>query len=107
MGVIQYALICGYLPFEDKNTSVLYKKIMSGEFSIPKFVSNEGRDLLLNILITDPVKRYSLGDIKKHIWYKQLEDTNNELGLIVGRNPIPIDEKILTIMQKEYKSDPV
>lgn len=46
MGVIQYALICGYLPFEDKNTSILYKKIMSGEFSIPKFVSNEGRDLL-------------------------------------------------------------
>ena len=80
---------------------------MSGEFSIPKFVSNEGRDLLLNILITDPVKRYSLGDIKKHIWYKQLEDINNDKGLIVGRNPIPIDEKILTIMQKEYKSDPV
>lgn len=31
-GVIMYALICGYLPFEDKNTSNLYKKIMAGEF---------------------------------------------------------------------------
>jgi 5'-AMP-activated protein kinase catalytic alpha subunit len=29
-GVIMYALLCGYLPFEDKNTKVLYKKILSG-----------------------------------------------------------------------------
>ena len=26
-GVIMYALLCGYLPFEDKNTKILYKKI--------------------------------------------------------------------------------
>lgn len=31
-GVIMFALICGYLPFEDSNTAVLYKKIMAGEF---------------------------------------------------------------------------
>lgn len=31
-GVILFALVCGYLPFEDPNTSTLYKKIMSGEF---------------------------------------------------------------------------
>ena len=27
-GVILYALICGYLPFEDPNTTNLYKKIL-------------------------------------------------------------------------------
>ena len=31
-GVILYALVCGYLPFEDPNTAKLYKKIMSGDF---------------------------------------------------------------------------
>ncbi len=41
MGVIMFALICGYLPFEDANTSALYKKIMAGEYHIPKFVSND------------------------------------------------------------------
>ena len=29
-GVILYAMVCGYLPFEDPNTSALYKKIIAG-----------------------------------------------------------------------------
>jgi 5'-AMP-activated protein kinase catalytic alpha subunit len=39
-GVIMYALICGYLPFEDPNTSLLYKKIISGEFTVMYFANN-------------------------------------------------------------------
>jgi 5'-AMP-activated protein kinase catalytic alpha subunit len=42
-GIILFAMICGYLPFEDPNTGVLYKKIMAGEFTIPKSVSQSGR----------------------------------------------------------------
>lgn len=38
-GVILFASICGYLPFEDINTSSLYKKILSGDYHIPSFVS--------------------------------------------------------------------
>ena len=53
-GVILYAMLCGYLPFEDPNTSQLYKKILNGDYKIPKFVSNEGKDLIKNILNTDP-----------------------------------------------------
>ncbi len=62
-GVIMFALICGYLPFEDSNTSVLYKKIMAGEFNIPKFVSPEARDMLKCILNTDPNKRYKIKEV--------------------------------------------
>lgn len=49
-GVILFALICGYLPFEDPNTSKLYKKILSGDFAIPRYVSRGARDLLKCIL---------------------------------------------------------
>jgi 5'-AMP-activated protein kinase catalytic alpha subunit len=42
-GVILFAMICGYLPFEDPNTTLLYKKITSGEFTIPKYVSPQAR----------------------------------------------------------------
>jgi 5'-AMP-activated protein kinase, catalytic alpha subunit len=31
-GVILFALVCGYLPFEDPNTSNLYKKILSADY---------------------------------------------------------------------------
>jgi 5'-AMP-activated protein kinase catalytic alpha subunit len=27
-GIILFAMVCGYLPFEDANTNKLYKKIM-------------------------------------------------------------------------------
>ena len=31
-GVILYAMVCGFLPFEDPDTAKLYRKILSGEF---------------------------------------------------------------------------
>jgi 5'-AMP-activated protein kinase catalytic alpha subunit len=68
-GVILYALICGYLPFEDPNTTNLYKKILNGEFKIPKFLSKDAQNLLTCVLNTDPEKRYQISDIRKHSWY--------------------------------------
>lgn len=38
-GVILFALLAGCLPFEDANTSNLYRKILSADFEIPDFVS--------------------------------------------------------------------
>lgn len=69
-GVILFALICGYLPFEDPNTANLYKKILSGDFAIPRHVSNNAKDLLKKVLNTDPIKRYGAKEIKEHEWFK-------------------------------------
>lgn len=38
-GVVLYAMVCGFLPFEDPKTSNLYKKILAGDYKIPKFLS--------------------------------------------------------------------
>jgi 5'-AMP-activated protein kinase catalytic alpha subunit len=38
-GVILFAMVCGYLPFEDNNTSELYDKIKSGKYKLTKCVS--------------------------------------------------------------------
>ena len=63
-GVVLYAMICGYLPFEDPKTSQLYKKILSADYQIPKFVSNDGRDMLTKILNTDPEERATIAVIR-------------------------------------------
>lgn len=55
-----YAMLCGYLPFEDNNTQVLYKKILNAEFHIPRFVSLDAKNLLKAILCVDPTKRLTL-----------------------------------------------
>lgn len=95
-GVILFALLCGYLPFDDNDTQILYRKIMRGEYSVPSSVSPEASDLIKKILNIHPSKRYNLAEIKAHPWfyvYKGYVDIPK--GLIVGYNEIPVDEVIL------------
>ena len=68
-GVILFALLAGYLPFEDPNTSNLYKKILSADYEMPDFISPEAHDLIVRILTTDPEKRITIAQIKQHPWF--------------------------------------
>lgn len=58
-GVVLYAMICGYLPFEDPQTSKLYKKIMKADYEIPEWLSDASIDMLSRVLNTNPEKRYT------------------------------------------------
>lgn len=49
-GVILFAMVCGTLPFEDPNTSVLYKKILTLNYRIPSHVSVPGKEMLKGLL---------------------------------------------------------
>ena len=69
MGVILFALVCGFLPFEDQNTSSLYRKILAGEYKPAKWISSDVKDLIRRILEVDPRRRYTVEDIRKHPWY--------------------------------------
>eukprot|EP00443_Scrippsiella_acuminata_P086144 CAMPEP_0115460390 /NCGR_PEP_ID=MMETSP0271-20121206/46753_1 /TAXON_ID=71861 /ORGANISM="Scrippsiella trochoidea, Strain CCMP3099" /LENGTH=346 /DNA_ID=CAMNT_0002887083 /DNA_START=24 /DNA_END=1061 /DNA_ORIENTATION=- len=75
-GVILFALVCGYLPFEDDNHVELYRKICAAEFEIPKFVSSSVADLIRGMLTTDPTKRLTLRGIRQHTWYRQLPEAS-------------------------------
>jgi 5'-AMP-activated protein kinase catalytic alpha subunit len=68
-GVILFALLAGYLPFEDQNTSNLYRKILSADFEMPNFISPEAQDLITKILTTNPEKRIKISQIKNHPWF--------------------------------------
>ena len=90
-GVILYAMVCGYLPFEDPKTNLLYKKILNAEYTIPDFVSPDCADLIRKILNTDPAQRYTLTDIKSHTWFQQIKTVKDYTGILIGTQPIPYD----------------
>lgn len=92
-GIILFAMICGYLPFEDKNNDILYKKITDGKFTIPSYVSEPCKDLLKKILTTDPSKRISINQIKNHPWYK-LNNAKISDGLFINYHVIPVIKAI-------------
>jgi 5'-AMP-activated protein kinase, catalytic alpha subunit len=99
-GVILFALVCGYLPFEDPNTAKLYKKILNGEFFIPKFVGEDCKDLMKSILNTDPEKRYKAEDIKQHKWFNLVEPPHNIFEQGTGITEIPIYKNILDLLEQ-------
>lgn len=70
-GIILFAMNCGFLPFEDKNVSVLYAKIKKGEFKMPHYISGDLKDLLLRVLNTNPDERYTIEQILVHPWMAQ------------------------------------
>eukprot|EP00929_Paragymnodinium_shiwhaense_P001597 TRINITY_DN10183_c0_g1_i1.p1 TRINITY_DN10183_c0_g1~~TRINITY_DN10183_c0_g1_i1.p1 ORF type:complete len:707 (+),score=150.33 TRINITY_DN10183_c0_g1_i1:129-2249(+) len=78
-GVILFALVCGYLPFEapeDQNHSELYRKILNAEYEMPNFVSEDVADLISSMLTTDPEKRLTLDGIRQHRWYRQIPEAS-------------------------------
>lgn len=89
-GVILFALVCGFLPFEDQNHSELYKKILNAEYEVPNFISKEVASLITGMLTTDPAKRMTLEDIRKHVWYQQISEAS-----LKDREDDQLDEAIL------------
>ena len=102
-GVILYLMLTGLLPFNDNenNINVLYKKIIDGKFNMPNYLSKNAKNLIKKILVTNPRKRIKINDIKKHSWFN-LVDTklNFNKGIDINVNVIPIDEDIISEMEK-------
>ena len=68
IGVVLYAMVCGYLPFEDDDTSLLYDKILSATYDVPRCLSQPVTNLIATILTVDPDKRCDTKAIRKHRW---------------------------------------
>ncbi|KAM3584466.1 hypothetical protein VKS41_003279 [Umbelopsis sp. WA50703] len=77
-GVILYAMLCGYLPFDDDpanpdgdNINLLYKHILSTSLAFPDYVGANAQDLLVKMLVPDPNKRCDIKTIMNHPWLKE------------------------------------
>ena len=111
-GIVLYSMVCGYLPFEDDNQTILFHKIAKGLFTLPSFLSNSCKDLIKNILVTNPKKRYGFEEIKKHSWFMSVNNIGGKNilfsspGILIDYDVIPIDINIIKEIYytKEYKN---
>ena len=69
LGVCLFAMLCGFLPFEDPDTPALYKKILAGAYAVADHVSADARDMLAGLLTTDPTQRFTIKHIYAHPWF--------------------------------------
>lgn len=68
MGVLLYALLCGFLPFDDENTFKLYKLIQKGEYEVPEWLSPGSARILSQLLQVNPKKRVTIKQLLNHEW---------------------------------------
>ncbi|XP_018326395.1 RAC serine/threonine-protein kinase isoform X1 [Agrilus planipennis] len=61
IGVVMYEMMCGRLPFYNRDHDVLFTLIIMEDVKFPKTLSGEAKDLLSGLLIKDPTRRLGGG----------------------------------------------
>ncbi|ESO81991.1 hypothetical protein LOTGIDRAFT_170401 [Lottia gigantea] len=135
MGVLLYALLCGYLPFDDEKIPSLYRKIQSGKYDVPDWLSPESSILIAQMLQVDPKRRISIQQLINHPWlrkgfnipcefeskYKSTldEDCITELAVHYGKTRTEMEEDVskwtydyltasyFLLLEKKMKGRPV
>ena len=95
LGISLYTMVCGELPFvvdDENDIYILMDKIIKGNYNIPEFLSNECKDLIKNMLVTDPDKRITLEQIKNHKWVNKFNfNYMKSPGINIDECFLPID----------------
>jgi calcium-dependent protein kinase len=84
-GVILYILLCGYPPFNGVNPIEIKNAIVSGKYYFPGLnkdnldeewsnVSEDSKDLIRHMLVSNPNNRYTAKDCINHPWIKKFEN---------------------------------
>ena len=95
-GIVLFALVCGYLPFEDPDNYKLYKKILKCNLEFPSDTPRSAKALIQKILVTNPNERITIQGIKKNSFYllgkKLFIDKHPNL---ISSNPIREKQSII------------
>lgn len=73
VGVIIFSLLSGQLPFTGKRHLDLFKSIIAGDFTFNEEweeISDDAKDLISKLLVTDPDKRYTAKDALASKWIR-------------------------------------
>jgi 5'-AMP-activated protein kinase catalytic alpha subunit len=68
-GIVLYAMVCGYLPFEGETNKELFKNILECNPEIPDNLSKSCKKLLKSILVVDPNKSITVEGIMQSDFY--------------------------------------
>eukprot|EP00911_Craspedida_sp_UC1_P002570 UC1_evm1s1906 len=61
-GVVMYEMMCGHLPFFNRNHEVLFELILHEEIRLPSNLSAASKDLLTKLLTKEPMERIGGGE---------------------------------------------
>lgn len=101
-GVVLYVLVCGKVPFDDENSSVLHEKIKRGKVEYPQHLSIEVMSLLSKMLVVDPSRRASLKQVVEHPWMTKGYDTPAP-SYVPNRIPLTPEMLDSTVLREMFR----
>ncbi|XP_011875951.1 PREDICTED: maternal embryonic leucine zipper kinase-like isoform X2 [Vollenhovia emeryi] len=120
MGVLLYALLCGFLPFDDNNLENLYKKILSGKYEEPYWLSNDSKTLIKSMLQINPAQRITIHELCRHPWvmgsslksisfvhrteFEKDDEVLSTMSAICGGNSLDIWKKLRQSDRTDYRT---
>ena len=93
LGVVLFTMLYGQFPFYDNVPQVLFNKIKAADFIIPDDgrVSEDTRNLIRRLLVTDPEKRLTAAQVKQNV----------EGIILMWRNISPGPNRLQVVPQME------
>lgn len=103
LGVVMYELMCGRLPFYNRDHDVLFELIIMEEVKFPRTLSQEAKDLLSGLLAKDPHKRLGGGpddykDITRHPFFLPISWSD----LVQRKIPPPFKPQVVSDTDTRY-----
>ncbi|KAJ6382132.1 hypothetical protein OIU77_030731 [Salix suchowensis] len=69
-GIILFEILSGYLPFDERNLIMLYKKISTAQYTCPEWFTESQKKLISRILNPNPRKRITISEIIEDEWFQ-------------------------------------
>lgn len=111
-GVILFAMLCGYLPFDDDpenpesdNINLLYKYILNTPLIFPDYISQEACDLMRLMLVPDPIKRCDMETIMDHPWLENHRHLFKSLDTQVTETSIADNPQTTSLENIPHQND--
>ncbi|OJJ43112.1 hypothetical protein ASPZODRAFT_74966 [Penicilliopsis zonata CBS 506.65] len=92
-GIILFALLTGFLPFDGGDLPNTLRLVKKGEYFLPPWLSDEAADLIQRILQKRPEDRISMRDIWMHPLLKKYEKLHQAMSDYFVGPPPPLSGK--------------
>jgi calcium/calmodulin-dependent protein kinase I len=117
-GVVLYILLCGRPPFQSKSNREVLERTCRGQYTMdgPQWqdVSEEAKELVKSMLITDPSKRITAAQVLDHPWLKNLDENLSSstsaftvAAAIATQEVSPIKQAAQTTPRSQSKPVPI
>ena len=71
-GVILFAMVTGQLPWTKRNQNQLFQQIKRGEYSVPSYISKEGKNMITKLMTVNIEQRYTVEQALNDPWLAKI-----------------------------------